>query len=183
MNNQAIIEDNKYKIILCACKKYYDDQKNGILLVNANLGDNKDIEEPFYETNNFEVYCFCPILKVENKNQFIENNVNESYKEKIKITDTKYFLVGGFDTEKIEGKIKLYKMIYGEKAWNTKIKELQDIEFIDDNFKDFNGAISCIIQSKITGNILISCYNGYIYSFTAPNIKYYEDIEEKEQKN
>ena len=183
VNNQAIIEDNKYKIILCACKKYYDDQKNGILLVNANLGDNKDIEEPFYETNNFEVYCFCPILKVENKNQFIENNVNESYKEKIIITDTKYFLVGGFDTEKREGKIKLYKMIYGEKAWNTKIKELQDIEFIDDNFKDFNGAISCIIQSKITGNILISCYNGYIYSFTAPNIKYYEDIEEKEQKN
>ena len=33
--------------------------------------------------------------------------------------------------------------------------------------------INCIIQSKISGNILVTSYSGNIYLFTKPNIDYY----------
>ena len=163
---------SNYKILLCACKQYKKGQKNGILLVNPQLGDNKEIEEPFYLMNDFEVYCFCPILIVENK---------KGLKKEEQITNTDYFFVGGMDLLKRKGKIKLFKMLYGAKAWETKIKYIQDIEFEStENFEDFDGPISCITQSKETGHILITCYNGYVYLFTPPNIDYYleEDREE-----
>lgn len=35
--------------------------------------------------------------------------------------------------------------------------------------------VSCIIQSKFTGEILVTCWNGKIYKFSAPNIIYYLD--------
>jgi hypothetical protein len=161
-----------FKILICACKRYIEGQENGILLVNPQLGDNKDIIEPFYETHEFEVYCFCQILIVENKNDNL-NNINEIYRKKISITDTDYFLVGGFDLEKREGKIKLYKIIYGNKAWDTKIEFIQDIEFKDDDKLDFDGPISCIIQSKISGHIIVTFYNGKVYLFSPPNLDYY----------
>ena len=164
---------SKYKILLCACKRYTNGEKNGILLVNPQLGDNKDVENPFYKTDNFEVYCFCPILLVEN---------TKILKKEIKITATNYFFVGGFDLDKREGKIKLFKIIYGDKAWETKIEFMQDIEFeFNENFEDFDGPISNIIQSKETGNILITCYNGNVYLFTPPNIEYY--LEEDKMLN
>ena len=75
--------------------------------------------------------------------------------------------------DKREGKIKLYKIIYGKKAYETEIEFIQDIEFEDDNLLDLDGPISCIIQSKITGHILATCYNGKVYLFTPPNIDYY----------
>ena len=46
------------------------------------------------------------------------------------------------------------------------IIETQKIEY-------FDGPISCIYQSKITGNILISFYNGKVYLCTPPKIDYY----------
>ena len=162
------------KILLCACKKYNNKQKNGILLVNPQSGENKDVEDPFYEIDYFEVYCFCPILLIENKNSNYYN-INDNYRKNITIKDTDYFLVGGLDLEKREGKIKLFKIIYGNKACETKIEFLQDIEIDDENFEEFDGPISCITQSRITGNILITCYNGNVYLFTQPNIQYYLD--------
>ena len=185
INNLAIMprEETKsnYKILLCACRKYTKVQQNGILLVNPQLGDNKNIDNPFYETDNFEVYCFCPILIVKNNNINFEN-INEKYRENITINDTDYFFVGGFDIEKREGQIKLYRIIYGSKAWETKIKFIQDIVIPndeEDQFKDFDGPISCIIQSKISGYILVTCYNGCVYLFTPPNMESYI----KEEKN
>ena len=168
-------KQNNNRIVLCACKKYNNEQKNGILLVNPQLGDNKNVENPFYDTDKFEVNCFCPILIVENKDK-IYNQIDEDYKKDIKITDTNYFLVGGFDEEKKEGKIRLYKVNYSDKAYNTTIEYIQDIEFDDDEYKQMgyiNGPINCIIQSKISGNIIFSSYNGKIYLMTAPNISYY----------
>ena len=176
VNNLVIMprEETKinYKILICACKKYAKDQKNGILLVNPQLGDNKNIENPFYEIENFEVYCFCPILIVENKNSNFEN-IDEEYRKNITIKDTDYFFVGGFDLDKREGLIKLYKIVYGSKAWETKIEFIQDIiiqENENEKFEDFDGAITCIIQSKISGYILVTCYNGNVYLFTPPNM-------------
>ena len=57
---------------------------------------------------------------------------------------------------------------------------LQDIVIdINDDFRGFNGTINCIIQSKINGNIFVSCWDGNVYCFSEPNISYYmkkEDI-------
>ena len=177
-NNLSLIPREEIKsnnkVLLCACKKYNNNKnkKNGILLVNANLGDNKRMEKEFYDTNNFEVYCFCPILKFEknNKNKEMDN------KKGSKIIDTNYVFVGGFDLDMRCGKIKLYKIVYGEKIWNTTIKFMQDIEINENNkFEDFDGPISSIIQSKANGLILASCYNGNVYLFTSPNMEYYTD--------
>ena len=163
------------KILICACKKYKENERNGILLVNPQLQNNKRVKNEFYDTGNFEVYCFCPILIIENKNKYFDN-IDEKYRQNIKIEDTEYFLVGGFDIEKREGVIKLYKVIYSKEAFETKIQYIQDINIdIIDNQKIeyFDGPINSIYQSKITGNILVSCYNGKIYLFTPPNIDYY----------
>ena len=72
--------------------------------------------------------------------------------------------------------IKLYKVIYGKEAFETRIQYIQDIniDIIDNKkYEYFDGPISCIYQSKITGNILVCCYNGTVYLFTPPNIDYY----------
>ena len=52
----------KNKILLCAYKKYIDGQKNGIYLANLQLEDKQLVNNHFYDTENFEVFCFCPIL-------------------------------------------------------------------------------------------------------------------------
>ena len=199
------------RILLCACKKYTKEQQNGILLVNPQLGDNQNVEKPFYSTGNFEVYCFCPILNKKEKKQKKEkkeiimrneNDYDEFYERREKngseersemiqeinefndknnndneqyiFEDTNYFLCGGFDEDRREGTIKLYKTIYGEKAYNTRIEYIQDIYFKKQkDIEGFNGPINCLTQSKKTGNILASCYNGNIYLLTPPNINYY----------
>ena len=166
---------DKYKILLGAYKKYKENERNGILLVNPQLQNNKRVKIEFYDTGNFEVYCICPILIIDNKNKHFDN-IDEKYRQNIKIEDSEYFLVGGFDIEKREGLIKLYKVIYSKEAFNTKIKYIQDINIdIKENqkYEYFDGPINCIFQSKITGNILVSCYNGKLYLLTLPNIDYY----------
>ena len=178
-------ENKKNRILLCACKKYLTGQKNGILLVNPQLEDNQEVKDAFYETKDFEVHCFCPIFELDPGKEIIENEKN------INLIDTEFFFVGGFDTRINEGKIKLYKVIYAERAYNTKIKFLQDIEIKksdilkeEDNeqFEGFEGAISCIIQSKYKGNILVSCYDGNIYLFSKPNLEYYKNKEKIKEK-
>ena len=189
-------DDKKYKLLLCACKKYSKEQKNGILLVNLSKFDESGkINEIFYETGPFEVDCFCPISNVENTNSKSEEITK---KENITINKTDFFFVGGFDEEKREGMIKLYKINYN----NNKI----DIEFIQDiiitgrnnsnnsynsdnsfnnsdsnnssdsngkAFKGFGRSITCIIQSNIIGNILVTSLDGNVCLFKPPNIDYF----------
>ena len=161
------IKSNKY--ILCACKKYSNSQKNGILLVNQNFALNNTIDkEKFIDTDNFEVHCFCPILNV------IDNKDNKDNNKNAQLEQTNFILVGGFDNDLREGGIRLYKIIYADKASNTDIEYLQDIPFKEkENIDGFNGPINCLTQSKKTGNIIASCYNGNIYLLTPPNINYY----------
>ena len=105
-------------------------------------------------------------------NEFNDKNNNDN--EQYIFEDTNYFLCGGFDEDRREGTIKLYKTIYGEKAYNTRIEYIQDIYFKKQkDIEGFNGPINCLTQSKKTGNILASCYNGNIYLLTPPNINYY----------
>lgn len=161
------------KILLCACKKFLKEQKNGILLVNPQLGENEDIINPFYDTGYFEVNCFCPIFNVINKNENDLEDIDEDYKKNIDVYDTNFFLVGGYDQLKRKGGIKLYQIISGNKTANTKIKFLQNIEVYNNNFEGIDEQIKCMIQSKITGNIIVTCANGKIILFTKPNLELY----------
>ena len=98
-NSLLLIKNNKSlskeKAVICACKKYSSYQKNGILLINIRIEDKQDFYDKFYETSNFEPYCFSQILLV-----------NKTYKNSLSnIYDTNYFFVGGFDLEKRIGTI------------------------------------------------------------------------------
>ena len=163
--------ENTNKTLLCACKKYFSDQKNGILLVDPIIEDKKEAVIDFYDTGDFEVYCFCPLF------EFDKNTVSVKHIGK----DLEYFLVGGFDNDKCEGKIKLYKIFSKEKE---KIEFLQDIEIQrNEIFRGFKGAISSIIQSTKNGNILASCYDGNIYLLSIPNLDFYLQENETKQKS
>jgi len=172
-NNCALMSipnKNNSKLLLIACKKYRRGDRNGILSLKIKLNNDKGKKfEKFYDTKNFEVYCFCPILKIENE-FLLENN------NKAKAIETEYFFVGGFDLDRNEGLIKLYKVIYNNEIEKIEIEYIQDIIVKKKNkkedpnsFKGFKGPISCIIQSS-TGKILITCHDGNVYLFTKPKL-------------
>ena len=173
-SNGLCLIDNKIdennKILICACKKYYPQQKNGILLINLEINDDLKIQKFFYDTDDFEVNCFCQICNVDNNNAIGEDI---THKENIEIYKTEFVLVGGFNEEKGEGVIKLYK-IKNNESNIEKLEFLQDIQFeINDNFNGFENSINCITQSNITGNIIITCWDGKTYLLNPPNIDFY----------
>ena len=157
VKNVKITEiDKSNKILLCACKKYLEDQKNGILLLKLELNNNfKILSQNFYETLNFEVSCICPI------SEFDEKNVLN--KEGNKLIETDKFLVGGFNSDTNQGMIKLYKVNYNKDNFEkTEIEYLKDFEIgIEININ--MGYIACIIQSRYDGNISFSFSNGSIH--------------------
>jgi hypothetical protein len=175
-------------VFLCAYKKYSRNPENGIKIA---LIENDKIEEipGRYDTKNFEVYCFCPILE-SLKSGFFSLN---SSKEQENTKETDFFLVAGFENKKREGKIQLFKLERkgGPESKVKGIKFLQDIDIEETEeilredekvknkkpvkFKGFRGAITSIIQSKENFNILASCYDGKIYLLSEPNIKKYRD--------
>jgi len=157
-------ETKEYKILICACKKYLDEQKNGILLIKPNLQEDEDLSYKFHRTENFEVNCICPINQSEDKNNKI------------------FFFAGGLDIDKKLGMLKLFKFIYDHESNRFYIEFLQDIviEAIQE-FKGFESSITCMIQNKKDGNILVGTSDGKkVYVFSEPNLKYY--IEEYEEK-
>ena len=108
-NSLAKIKLNKNKskkFLLCGCKKYHQNQKNGILLLEL-----KSYTERFYDTDDFEVYCFCQISSV------------VKTQKKIILYPTNYFFVGGFDEKKQMGMIKLYRIIEEVNLFTKKIRK------------------------------------------------------------
>ena len=161
-----ILQENNNKnkqLILCSCKKYTESQKNGILIIDTNIGEKKGLINAFNDTNDFEVSCFCP-LRIKKDNKMIPTN---------------YFLAGGLEEEKKCGVIKLYEVHYYEESDDKiKIEFLQDIEIkTNDEFQGFNGNIICMMQSKNNGKIFISTSDGKLDLFSEPNLDYY--FEEK----
>ena len=60
INNDKI--DANKKLLLCACKRYNNETKNGILVIFVDLEKKYNaFKHYFYETGNFEVFCFCQI--------------------------------------------------------------------------------------------------------------------------
>ena len=158
--------ESNYNTLLCACKKYISDQKNGILLVNIQSKYPYNINYHFYDTYNFEVFCFCPILKVEYNIERILDFENDN----LKITD--YFLVGGFDLNKSKGIIRLYKLIKNKNIQETSIEYIKDIEIEKkQKFKGFNRPINCMLQSKKDGKLLVTSWDGNVYLFSHPKIE------------
>ena len=70
------------------------------------------------------------------------------------------------------GIVKLFKMIY-DKENNVKVKYLFDLDMKDDenNFKGFDMKVISMQQSKITGNLLVSCLDGSVSLFKPPNFE------------
>ena len=158
-NNESIFVN---EILLCGCKKYLSNQKNGILLVEPQLKDNSEVYHSFYETD-YEVNCFCPIINIQKDNGIINKN--------IEIIKTNHFLVGGYDNIKRKGILKLYKLIFDEKDCHIKIDNISDIYvegYESEKGEEILNSINCIIQSKKDGKILISCdndKNAYLFGF------------------
>ena len=178
-NGMACFNEN---VLLCACKKYTKEDQNGILLVLVNKNEKESkVEKKFYDTKDFEVYCFCHLLS---KKDAYEQKINERTVPHEKVD---YFFVGGFDKNLREGKIKLYRYERENNEIKT-IKFLQDIEFGEKDevlteiekknnvkvkkFEGFGGAINSIILYNCT-NILASCYDGKVYLLSKPNLQVY----------
>ena len=200
-----IKDENKSlkKIFLAACKKYIDNQKNGILTVVSLFDETEtdEMSENFVPTDDFEVYCFCQLSKVKDTGRILD---------KKKFIKTNYFLVGGYDKEAKCGLIKLYKAKFDRNSSDTNIEYAQDITLIipknerennsnneqlnesntfneilgvispikqssesNNTFNGFSGAITSIIQSSLTGNISATCQDGNVYLFTPPNLENY----------
>ena len=97
--------------------------------------------------------------------------------------ETEYFLVGGFDNNEFQGKIKLFKFKKTEKISDVKIECLQDIKIKrKGDFTFFGGAISSIIQSTKQLNILVSCFDGNVYLLSQPNLNFYSGKKDKKEK-
>ena len=156
------------QILFCSCSPDLKNEKNGFLFVDIN-SEKKEFVECFYDTKEFEPHCFCHISIVENNNS-IDDVISKE--ENIDIKETEYFLVGGFDPMKRIGCVKLYKIAYNERNDKINIKYLLDIETEDvDNYMGFDTDVTCISQSKITGNLLITCLDGNVYLFKPINLQ------------
>ena len=181
-NNLTLISTNKKdnnKLLLCACTKYNKSQKNGILLIKIQFdGEEEKFLKFFKETGNFEVHCFCQIFNFKNDNYLLD------VKKKNEHIYSEYFFVGGNDNAKKEGLIKLYKINYNEENFD-KIK-IEEIEIGNENKKliinesnYFKKPINCIIQSQLTGKIVLTCMDGNVYLFSYPNIS---DLKDKKNE-
>ena len=157
-NGMKLIKLRDNNILLSACKKYDSFGKNGILIVDVSClkyEDMDNIKYKFFETPNFEVYCFCQIyLKKINLNDEIMHERSN------------YFFIGGFDLDKKKGAVKLFE---AKRDDILKIKYLQDLE----NFDEFEMPVNNIIQNKNSGEIIITTTDGGIFIFSEPNINLY----------
>ena len=133
----------KKNIIICNCVQYFKEQKNGLLILEQSK-ENNNIKEFFYPTLNFKPYCICPL-----QNKLVFN-----------IYDNDAFLVGGFDLEDGEGKIKLFIVKYDDKE--DKIHYIKNI-IISRDCEGIKSTVICINQSKKDGRLFINCSNGELF--------------------
>ena len=133
----------KKNIIICNCVQYFKEQKNGLLILEQSK-ENNSIKEFFYPTLNFKPYCICPL-----QNKLVFN-----------IYDNDAFLVGGFDLEDGEGKIKLFIVKYDDKE--DKIHYIKNI-IISRDCEGIKSTVICINQSKKDGRLFINCSNGELF--------------------
>ena len=150
------------KLLLCACTKYSEEQKNGIFIMCPNINA-KRIQDEFYDTGDFEVFCFCHLINA--KGEKGENDENgENY------SDKHFLLVGGYDDNLNKGLVKIFEIIYDT---NDKI-ELTKLKFRRNayNLSNSKQPINCIIQSSKTGEIIVASWDGSVKLFKKPNLDF-----------
>ena len=147
------LQNNGNLILLCACKKYLKGQKNGILVINYNFYKNNVYIEDFYDTKNFEIYCFCQIFYRKNISVLINSDGNT------KIFYINYFLVGGFDIKKCHGEIKLYKAFYNKQKKKVEIEFVEEVTYKEGK-KYYKSPICCLLQLKENYRIIVGCFDG-----------------------
>lgn len=150
------------KLLLCACTKYSEEQKNGIFIMCPNINA-KRIQDEFYDTGDFEVFCFCHLINA--KGEKGENDENgENY------SDKHFLLVGGYDDNLNKGLVKIFEIIYDT---NDKI-ELTKLKFRRNayNLSNSKQPINCIIQSSKTGEIIVTSWDGSVKLFKKPNLDF-----------
>jgi hypothetical protein len=144
-----IMTDSGQNFLICACKKYKSNQTNGIFILDVDSIESENIKYKYYKTNNFIPYCFCQIYS------------------------TIFLIIGGYNVDKRQGEIRLYKIINGN---IVELIYIQSVEIFDDDFNNFNGIdmpINNIIQTKDSGKIIVTTLDGYIFLFNKPNLDYY----------
>ena len=161
------VNDN-YKILLCACRGYCSNNVNGILItkIETKIKANgfKTKSQNLFDTEDFEVSCFCTIYE----------NKEKKYS---------YILVGGLETDKRRGMIKLYKFSYNNYDDPVKIEFIQDAIEDFDQFQDFDfdGRINKIFIPKgKKRDVIVQCFGGSCYLFNLPKddnyIERYENL-------
>ena len=165
----TIMEIESEKKLLCPCKKYNSNEENAILIADLKIEEDKKINYKKYSTDNFEPYCFCQIYLSQ------KNNMVEIWEPSI------FFFVGGFDNDQRIGLIKLFKF---KEEKNIDIIFLQDIE-IETNkneFYRFNNAVNNIIQSKNTGEFVMTTVDGSFCHLSRANLDIHINRERKKMK-
>ena len=165
----TIMEIESEKKLLCPCKKYNSNEENAILIADLKIEEDKKINYKKYSTDNFEPYCFCQIYLSQ------KNNMVEIWEPSI------FFFVGGFDNDQRIGLIKLFKF---KEEKNIDIIFLQDIE-IETNkneFYRFNNAVNNIIQSKNTGEFVMTTDDGSFCHLSRANLDIHINRERKKMK-
>lgn len=149
------------KLLFCACTKYFEEQKNGIFIMCPNINA-KRIQDEFYDTGDFEVFCFCLLIKSANeeKGENDENGKND--------VDKHFLLVGGYDNNFNKGLVKIFEIIYDtdDKIELTKLKFRRNVY----NLSNSKQPINCIIQSSKTGEIIVTSWDGSVKLFNKPNL-------------
>ena len=165
----TIMKIESEKKLLCPCKKYNSNEENSILIADLKIEEDKKINYKKYSTDNFEPYCFCQIYLSQ------KNNMVEIWEPSI------FFFVGGFDNDQRIGLIKLFKF---KEEKNIDIIFLQDIE-IETNkneFYRFNNAVNNIIQSKNTGEFVMTTVDGSFCHLSRANLDIHINRERKKMK-
>ena len=161
--NKSNIHNNSTenaKLLFCSCTKYFEEQKNGIFIMCPNMNA-KRIQDEFYYTGDFEVFCFCLLKKS-------ANEVKGENDENGKNVDKHFLLVGGYDNNFNKGLVKIFEIIYDtdDKIELTKLKFRRNAY----NLSNSKQPINCIIQSSKTGEIIVTSWDGSVKLFNKPNL-------------
>ena len=156
-NGMAIMHN---EILICPCKKYLPEQKQGILSIYFNIKQNQYL--PFlHEIKDFVVNCICVLLNPDKK-------------------ETNLVLVGGYSKDE---SIRLYKINYNSILQTIEVQFIRDIVIIENNFFTMTKRqIYSIKQSKKSGKITIRS-NKNIYLCSPLDLRkylYFQELEKKE---
>ena len=166
-----IIDNEKYKILLCSCKQDLNKEKNGVLIIYLDILNNKNrIKDKEYFKFIQKDFSVESIYNVKNSTKELLSS--NSYINSNNCIYHNYILLGGKDDRNNKGIVKLFRFIFD--GGSSKF-ELEDLEIIDSikNFNGFTGSVNYIKQNSSNEELVIG-FDKLYYRFRKPNLdKYY----------